>query len=841
MKKLILLLAALFICLCVSELILMKFHQIKIKGGKKLQNQIEARKRGIKYDKRTISKVIDDFKKDGIEAWPSVRPHMLWVNDVENSSILPLGGISKSKTVVCNESGEYFIYESDEHGFNNPMGLYKPGQVDIAIIGDSFAQGFCVPPDKNAAAVVREKYKNTLNFGTGGSGPLTYLATLREFVKPLKPQVVLWFHSETNDLHNLSFSEIKSRYLTPYLNENYSNGLIHKQDEVDHLIKGFVREKRILRKPVEGPNLPVEKITKKEIISKIKRSTKKISDFFEFKELKRRLIKKKKPRFPVKYDIDLFEEILKSAKKTVEGWDGKIYLVYIPEWHRYQKQYHSDGIGMKSLPFSLYGDVIEIAGRLGYSIIDVQKEVEKNNSPESLYVFGQLNHFNEEGYRLVGKAILKALDSPADKIPAPKKPFPKENSRYLKLDGDDNQNEVYERRPFFYKPSQITIDTALHKELHFAFGLHPDVRSIQSRRQPFIFTVSIEEPGHGKKQYFSKKISSSRFRKLKWNQVNIPLRPFKNKIITIHLDSFEIDNWNSPGFLEEKRYVIWSSIGDPERKIEKKPLIVFLSINGLREDRLNSRHASLKNLHRLSGKNIISKNKILTSTNSIKGLYSLFSGKRFDRNILSNEEVSRMMKQNSNSSLVPTLKSAGYTTIGLIGTAGPLSDHNFFEGFDLFVELGSHTNNPNDYLVGQARKYMNKAISHPLFLFIHFDGLHRVFRNQKSIASLLEEDKSYWIQKYDEELKKIDRSLSLLIHDLLRIKKDVLVVVTSPYARKFNEVPTYIPLILFSPNKRFSRSQPAAEASLVDVFPTIMDFINYPYDPDNFDGRSLLN
>ena len=82
-----------------------------------------------------------------------------------------------------------------------PRGLYQPETLDIAVIGDSFAQGACVPSARNAVALIRKSYPNILNLGSGGNGPLLELASLKEFAAPLKPRIVLWFYFE-NDLDN---------------------------------------------------------------------------------------------------------------------------------------------------------------------------------------------------------------------------------------------------------------------------------------------------------------------------------------------------------------------------------------------------------------------------------------------------------------------------------------------------------------------------------------------------------------------------------------------------------------------------------------------------------------
>ena len=43
---------------------------------------------------------------------------------VDGAEVLPLSGISNRVTVLCNESGKYAIYDSDQRGFHNPKTEY---------------------------------------------------------------------------------------------------------------------------------------------------------------------------------------------------------------------------------------------------------------------------------------------------------------------------------------------------------------------------------------------------------------------------------------------------------------------------------------------------------------------------------------------------------------------------------------------------------------------------------------------------------------------------------------------------------------------------------------------
>ena len=116
------------------------------------------------------------------------------------ATVLPLGGISNVTTVCGNESGEFLVYRSDEHGFHNPPGLWALEKLDAALVGDAFAQGASVPSPSNLAAMIRLRYPATLNLGHAGNGPLSELGSILEYLPGRRPRVVLWAFSVESDL-----------------------------------------------------------------------------------------------------------------------------------------------------------------------------------------------------------------------------------------------------------------------------------------------------------------------------------------------------------------------------------------------------------------------------------------------------------------------------------------------------------------------------------------------------------------------------------------------------------------------------------------------------------------
>ena len=84
----------------------------------------------------------------------------------------------------------------------------------------------------------------------------------------------------------------------------------------------------------------------------------------------------------------------------VSGWDGKMYLVYLPEFDRY-----STGNEHPNRDF-----VMHTVTELGIPVIDIHKEVfDPHPDPLSLFPLRILSHYNAEGYKLVAEAIGKRL------------------------------------------------------------------------------------------------------------------------------------------------------------------------------------------------------------------------------------------------------------------------------------------------------------------------------------------------------------------------------------------------------------------------------------------------
>lgn len=360
-----------------------------------------------KFDTRSRLQVIHDMRARGIVAYPDIFPRVLFepasretIKSIllrNHEEFLPVAGMSMTTTVFCNESGEYVVYESDEHGFHNPRGMWKKQSADIVTLGDSYTHGVCVPTDKGFVATIRSQRPHTINLGVNGHGPLTSLATLKEYGESLKPKLVLWFYYEGNDLRDLDGWEKNSPLLKRYVESSFSQHLIEHQIEIDQLLKAYIdREMAKAETPVS-----VEKIIK---LQHLRRA------LHVFRE--RRSTEQGLPAELVDYlresgapaaaeDLQLFERVLAEARDTVSSWGGRLVFVYLPTWERYR---------IPELASQDRDHVLSIARRLNLHVVDIHASFSAHPDPLSLFPFRRYAHYNELGHKLVGDEVLRELE-----------------------------------------------------------------------------------------------------------------------------------------------------------------------------------------------------------------------------------------------------------------------------------------------------------------------------------------------------------------------------------------------------------------------------------------------
>lgn len=356
-----------------------------------MTDQEAARPARMGGDERSVRDVVRDLRGEGRQAYPVLSGRTLLSAKPDGSlhsrilidgrEILPLGGIADALTVYCNEGGAYLIYASDEHGFHNPPGLWARPQLNIAAVGDSFTHGACVPSGQNMMTEIRGRFPATLNLGMAGNGPLSELATIKEYLPQRRPRVVLWFYYEGNDVSKDLFIEREAALLLAYLDQSFVQGLEQRQPAIDEALIAEV-EKAYDAGPTEAPPASAPRV--------------KLVDVLLLRHLRNAL-----GMAVGNADIPLFRRVMAEADRTVSSWGGRLYFVYLPGQARYL------GLGGRIAQSGLRTRVLTIVRDLGIPIIDIHAAFSDSSTPSQLFQ----GHFTPEGYHLAAEAVLNRLQN----------------------------------------------------------------------------------------------------------------------------------------------------------------------------------------------------------------------------------------------------------------------------------------------------------------------------------------------------------------------------------------------------------------------------------------------
>lgn len=351
-----------------------------------------AASQGLVPDDRSASQVLDSLRQSGLIAHRSVdRANLFNSGSGMSRSLLPLGGWSRSYTVLCNETGSWITYLSDEKGFNNPQGLWHAGSTDILAIGDSYVEGHCVSPEATLVANLRSRVPRTIGTGMAGYGPLFDLAAASEFVPELKPRVVLWFYYEGNDFSDLE-REKHDSVLLSYLSRGFRQSGLACQPCVDSVLATLLVGNRIRMGP--------PRTTKQQGERSAVRMAKRFATLYDV----RALMGLVNPYETNCCDFDYFTRALAMARDVADSSGATLHFVYLPSRQRFFTRLP----WQRSLEVLARDRVLQTVNELGINVIDLLPVFEAHDHPTDLYLH-RLSHYSEEGTALVAEVVLSAI------------------------------------------------------------------------------------------------------------------------------------------------------------------------------------------------------------------------------------------------------------------------------------------------------------------------------------------------------------------------------------------------------------------------------------------------
>jgi hypothetical protein len=276
----------------------------------------------------------------------------------------------------------------------------------LAVIGQSFAQGYCVPNGKTFIDLLRDDYPVTLNLGTSGQGALLQLAAIREYLATRKPRTVLWIFSEGIDLEDL-YDEARNPLLRRYAEPGFTQHLVERQPEIEQR----------LRRVVDN----MEAHAREEALSVGARVpwNHSLVGFVKLRHLRETMMSRYRPPDPrfvrglsmIEQPHNLLSEALQQAKMLTARWGGTLYFVYLPSWNRYDADEQTAEIERMK--------VLTLVRSLGIPVIDVHPSFVAHGDPLSLFPFRRFGHYNEEGHQVVADAIRSALHAGSTAAPSP--------------------------------------------------------------------------------------------------------------------------------------------------------------------------------------------------------------------------------------------------------------------------------------------------------------------------------------------------------------------------------------------------------------------------------------
>lgn len=297
--------------------------------------------------------------------------------EVERLPDAMLAGIPRRKTLLCAREGRPITFEADRFGFNNPDRVYER-PIDVAVLGDSFIEGFCLPPGKDVVGRLRERRPGSVSLATRGNGPLLELAALGRYGPALKPRHVVMAFFEGNDWRNLG-AELSKPWLRSALAPGAEFGPA----------------------PAPAPTLArAEELARawgrREIAATdVLFSAKFVRQFLALQLTGTRLglAYSMAPR-----DRPEYAQVLRRAQRLTEGWGGRLTLLYLPRVERHL------GLLPRDFVFDhLRAKVLAAAREVGVETLDLVPVFAAAAEPRRL--FAEDGHFSEEGAALVADAI----------------------------------------------------------------------------------------------------------------------------------------------------------------------------------------------------------------------------------------------------------------------------------------------------------------------------------------------------------------------------------------------------------------------------------------------------
>ncbi len=306
---------------------------------------------------------------------------------IQDHEIIPISTISNKDIYLCNESGNPVNFFSDKFGFRNNNSVYSDNTEKIIFIGDSFIIGFCHNDNDIIANIVDEALDNkrVLNLSHGGTGPLIQSAIIREYTQSVNFNEIYWFLFTGNDFVNME-QEFSNVYLKKYVDQNYSQNLNIRQNNVDKI---YLQIKDRLYGYIKPDDDFVQRYKKKKI---------NVKNLFALSEIKKILIKRSSNRI----NKDIIDKYLKLIIDTKINHlkDKKLNIIILPEERTFKLKNFESYYRLKYIK--------KVLRKNNINVLDLSKKYENKYKFLDLY-YSRYTHYNKNAQLIIAQDLINFI------------------------------------------------------------------------------------------------------------------------------------------------------------------------------------------------------------------------------------------------------------------------------------------------------------------------------------------------------------------------------------------------------------------------------------------------
>lgn len=332
--------------------------------------------------------------------------HPSFINALPPSIAFPLGGVPNARVIYCEEDEGWHIEKNDRYGFFNPDIAWEQ-PIDIALLGDSFAQGACTNQH------IRYWYdslsaKNIISMGMGGNGTLIEYAGFRELLHSNKtPKKIFWL-IVANDITDLS-AELDTPVLNRYLADDSFTQNYFEIDFSEYTKNAIASVPSYLKR--NAGNIEFSRTKIKPVLPKI------LSGFYlrvrieKFKGLLawKKSLSEKKPvlegaaledarilAIQKKRNIEVMKDIFQKASYEANLASIELDFVFIPS----ASHCYSDSYPEHFLEIEMFLTKHNISHFRGHKILE-------DSSCSNIFATKRGGHLNNKGYKRIAELLLE--------------------------------------------------------------------------------------------------------------------------------------------------------------------------------------------------------------------------------------------------------------------------------------------------------------------------------------------------------------------------------------------------------------------------------------------------